>query len=148
MLYKLYAVMCEAFIVVVDCANPAGTQDALLLIDKIRTMSPEAGNYFHRYCLFVFIGIPHSQVQRIPYFDVNKNLQFQTRRQSGYFHLLRPRSNRKVLLAKTQNYSCSTQMSAAYSSKIKFHSRLQRLVLMKCGIDGYFHFLVFVFPYR
>ena len=109
MLYKLYAVMCEVFIVVVDCANPAGTQDALLLIDKIRTMSPEAGNYFHRYCLILYlVGIPHNQVQRIPYFDVNKNLQFQIRQQSGYFHLPRQRCNRRVLLAKTQNYSCST----------------------------------------
>lgn len=35
--------MCDVMIVVVDCTNPAGSQDALLLIDKIRTLSPDEG---------------------------------------------------------------------------------------------------------
>ena len=43
LLYKLYAVMCDVFVVVVDSTNPMASQDAVLMLDKIRSLSPDNG---------------------------------------------------------------------------------------------------------
>ena len=38
LLHKLYAVMCDVFVVAVDSTNPMASQDALLMLDKIRCL--------------------------------------------------------------------------------------------------------------
>ena len=43
LLYKLYAVMCDVFVVVVDSTNSMASQDAVLMLDKIRSLSPDNG---------------------------------------------------------------------------------------------------------
>ena len=43
LLHKLYAVMCDVFVVAVDSTNPIASQDALLMLDKIRCLPPDNG---------------------------------------------------------------------------------------------------------
>lgn len=43
LLYNLYSVMCDVYVVVVDTTNLTGACDSLQLIQKIRATSPSAG---------------------------------------------------------------------------------------------------------
>ena len=47
LLYNLYSVMCDVYVVVVDTTNLTGGRDSLQLIQKIRATSPSAGMLNH-----------------------------------------------------------------------------------------------------